>query len=252
MKIFRVPLCSFFAIAILSLWLRPVCALEFEFGTLDFNYYTDYYYDYDYGDIDVVNTTGSQGSYIPGVDFINGELTFQLATSNSGNDLTSYHLVLGDLNNNNAYDPLTGMYYSSNDTNTYTDGENVTAIAPGKSLFNLVKDPDNTQTLIPYYTGTYNLYIRNINFTGQVQLANFSTTINGITYSYNGLLDISATLFGNNWSKVEDVAGQDGSSIAIKGDIPASPSPAPVPEPATIFLLSTGLVGIFIRRRFNK
>jgi len=230
----------------------PAYAQDFEFGTLDLNYYFDGYYNY--GNIDVVNTTGSLGNYIvPGVNFSNGELTFKLATSDSGDNSTGYHLVLSDTNNDNIYDPLTGMSYSSYDSNTFTDGEGINAIGPGQSLINLV-DTWYTQTMIPYSDYNYeDIYISNIEFTGQVQLDNYSTTVNGITYSYDGTLDISGSLFDNNWYKVKDVAGEPGSSSRITGNIQEGPSPAPVPEPSTFMMFCSAAVCLFgLKNKFNK
>jgi len=228
---------------------------EFEFGTLDFNNYDD-----SYAYINVINTTGDSGSLIqPGVDFINGEIWFSLATDNSGTNFTNYHLILNQTNSddwqNDYYDWLTGMYFGDYDSssNTYSDGEDVSSIGPGKSLINRVSI-DSSQLYIPFYdydTYTYSLYIKDLRFTAQVELDNFSTTLNGVSYYYNGTLDISSNgnLFDDNWYKVADVAGQSGSSITILGNIPEENPSASVPEPSTLILVSIGLTGLIFRKK---
>ena len=231
--------------------------MDFEFGTLDFNDY-----DGSYAYINVVNTTGDPGSLIqPGVDFINGEIWFSLATDDSGSNQADYHLILNDSNNDNEYDWLTGIYYDSKSCNsqtgicTYNDGEKVSSIGPGKSLLNLV-DTISTQTLIPYqayydtYT-TYDLYINSLKFQGNVRLNNFNIVQNGITYSYDGDLLISGSLFTNDWYSVNKVASWPGSSANIKGNIPQSPSSSSVPEPSTFYLIFAGIAGLFYIKNSN-
>jgi len=228
-------------------------AMQFQFGTLGLDEYY-YYYGY-YGDINVVNTTGTQGSLLPGVDITDGELWYSLGyyEGNSINS-TNYHLILKDANNSfnsNAYgDSLTWQYYASYDpnTNTYTDGEGVSAIGPGESLINLV-DSWYTHTLIDS-----SLYIKDLNFTGKAHFDNFTFTDNGVTYTFTGDVDLSAELFKDQWYSISTNAGVEGSSVSIWGDIPEEQvSPVnPVPEPGTGLLVMAGFCAMLVsglRRR---
>lgn len=235
---------------------QMVCALDFEFGTLDFNYYYDSFNYIDYGEIDVVNTTGS-GSLLPGVDFYDGEIWFSLAKDDQGTNIANYHLILGDLNGyfdgtSNEQDPYSGIFYKAHDTSTetYSDGENVTSISPGdnNSLINLV-DLDYTHLLIPFYDPNNNtIYIKDLKFAAKVDLDHVSIVQNGVSYYYDGTLEISGNLF-DNWYLVQNSQTSGGSSISIYGNIPEGQPPAPVPEPSTLILLSSGLVGIVFRKK---
>ncbi len=229
-------------------------ALNFEFGTLDFNNYQDSWGNY--GEIDVVNTTGSTGGLLPGVDFYDGEIWFSLAEDGSGTNMANYHLILGDPNNSDDYlDPYIDIYFHTHDSNTdtYSDGEGVSSISPGynNSLINIV-NLNYTHLLIPFYDPNNNLiYIKNLKFVGKVDLNNVSIVKNGVSYYYDGTLDVSGELFTDNWYSVNNVAGALGSSASIYGNIPEGQPPAPVPEPSTLVLLSSGLVGIVFRKKIK-
>ncbi len=243
----------FFVAVIMLLSLDTgVKALEFKFGTLDLDTYTDWF-GTSWGNINVVNTTGSSGSLPVPVDIINGELWFSLASDNSGSYATNYHLILSNPNYvypDGVYDPLTLLNYTSYDTNsnTYTDGENVSNIGPGDSLVNLIQANDPflcyTQTVLAPL-----LYIKDLRFTGQAQLNNFTFTDNGNTYVYNGPVDMSAENFTGGWYWISNNMSSSGSSVAITGDVPENQPPAPVPEPSTLALVGVGLLGILRKGR---
>jgi len=242
---------------------QMVYALNFEFGTLDFNNYQDSW-GYNYGEIDVVNTTGSTGSLLPGVDFYDGEIWFSLAEDYQGTNMANYHLILGDPNGyyggtSNEEDPYSGIYYKTYDPNTktYSDGEGVLKISPGynNSLINLV-NLYYTHLLIPFsfYDPSNNpiyIYIKDLKFKGKVDLDHVSIVKNGVSYYYDGTLDVSGELFTDNWYSVNNVAGALGSSASIHGNIPEGQPPAPVPEPSTLVLLSSGLIGLVFRKKIK-
>ncbi len=222
-------------------------ALNFKFGTLDLDTYTDWY-GTSWGNINLVNTTGNSDSLPVEADITGGELWFSLASDDSGTNATNYHLILGDSNYvypDGVSDPLTGLNYTSYDSNstTYTDGEGVSSIGSGESLINLV-DTWVTQTILDT-----SLYIKDFSFTGQAKLNKFTFTDNGSTYVYSGLVDLSARNFTNKWYSIASNMSQSGSSVAIMGDVPETQPPAPVPEPSTLALVGVGLLGILCKGR---
>ena len=246
-KVSRIAL-SMLLVSLLVLGLTGFAqAMQFQFGTLGADDYG-----YSYGDINVVNTTGTQGSLLPGVDITDGELWYSLANDENGSNSTNYHLILANSNSTTSgfYDYLTWQYYASYDpnTNTYTDGEGVSAIGPGESLINLV-DSWYTHTLIDS-----SLYIKDLNFTGKAHFDNFTFTDNGVTYTFTGDVDLSAELFKDQWYSISTNAGVEGSSVSIWGDIPEEQvSPVnPVPEPGTGLLVMAGFCAMLVsglRRR---
>ncbi len=222
-------------------------ALQFQFGTFDLDTYTDWY-GISYGNINVVNTTGNSGSLPVPVDITSGELRFSLASDDSGTDATNYHLILNEPNYVFPFgvkDSLTGLNYTdyNSNNNTYTDGEVVSSIGSGDSLINLV-NTWYTQTILDT-----SLYIKNLKFTGQVQLSNFTFTDNANTYVYNGLVDLSAENFIGNWYSIASNMSQPGSSVAITGDVPENQPPAPIPLPSTLALVGLGLLVILCKAR---
>ncbi len=254
-KLFGGPF-IFLVAVIMLLGLAPGAkALEFQFGTLDLNTYTDWY-GQSWGNINVVNTTGSSGSLPVGVDIINGELWFSLASDGTGTDATNYHLILSDPNYVYPFgvlDSLTGLNYTSydSDSNTYTDGEGVNRIGPGESLIELIQTNDPflwfTQTIL-----NPSLYIKDLSFTGQAQLSNFTFTDNGITYVYTGLVDLYGENFMDQWYSIATNMSQPGSSVAITGDVPESQPPVPIPEPSSLVLVSVGLLGILYKGKRQR
>ncbi len=243
-------------IVILLTLSQGAMALNFKFGTLDLDTYTDWF-GQSWGNINVVNTTGNSGSLLEAVDITNGELWFSLASDEIGTDATNYHLILADSNYIfpfGYYDSLTIHNYSDksydnvSNTYTYTDGENISSIGPGESLIDLIQLNDpfllSTQTILDS-----SLYIKNLKFTGQAELNNFTFTDNGITYVYSGLVELSAENFTDDWYSIASNMSQQGSSVPIMGDVPESQAPTPIPEPSTLALVGVGLLGMLYKGR---
>lgn len=84
--------------------------------------------------------------------------------------------------------------------------------------------------------GTYGSY------TGILKLNNGSTDINAADFDF---MDTASRVFAS--LHIGNYEGN--SSIWVGASLDTTPSPSQVPEPAVIFLLGTGMLGLFVLRR---
>ncbi|GEM_PF-4464059 len=220
-----------------SLW-----AKEFDIGLLSLKDYDGYYYF-----LDLENLT--QTNLGVATDFEQIEISFFL-DDGTGFYQNNYVITLANPNEDNVYDDLTWLWFSSYDsqTNTYYDGEDIAALPDGETILNLVNDPYNSALLIDP-----NLYIKDLSLAFDFTLNNFVYTENGVDYVFSGTVSYQGTLLDDQWYLISDL-GTASWSTPLKVDIQGTPlgGAQPIPEPATVSLLAFGLAFLWFIPRVRR
>lgn len=219
----------------LGTWGRSL-ATEFTVGTLGFKDYDGYYYF-----LDLENLT--QTYLGVAADFEQIQISFSL-DDGYGDYQNRYVITLARANEENVYDDLTDLWFSSYDsvTNTYYDGEDISALPSGESLSNLVADPYNSALLQDPF-----LFIKDLALSFTFSLSNFTYTENGVDYVFSGTVSYHGAFLDDNRWHLNLFLGLASWSQPITVDIQGTPlgGTQPVPEPATLALVGLGLIGVF-------